>query len=147
MIVHGIYKALLPKLKIKEVDMEIKVSKEEFERFFEERVQKCREVLIEKAKEYANDEDRMKNFNTAGRMLNLKPYQVAFLYMMKHFESIYEIVIEDKYVSPKVWDEKIGNLINYLFLIDAMKRKEMEEDQKVYVKIPEGVLKAEEGNV
>jgi len=129
-IFHGVYKVPLPELEIKEVEsMEIKVSKEEFERFFEERVKKCRETLIEKAKEYANDADRMKNFNTAGRMLNLKPYQVAFLYMMKHFESIYEIVMTGKTVSPEVWDEKIGDLINYLFLIDAMKRKEMKTEE------------------
>jgi len=109
-----------------EAGFEIKVSASEFEKFFEERVSKCREILIVKAREYANDEDRMKNFNTAGRMLNLRPYQVAFLYMMKHFESVYEIVMEGREVDEKTWDEKITDLLNYLFLIDAMKKKEMD---------------------
>lgn len=65
----------------------------------------------------------MRNFNVAGRMLDMKPYQVAFLYMMKHFESLYDIIMSDKDVPPEMWDEKMGDELNYLFLIDAMWRK------------------------
>ena len=102
---------------------EIRMTEKEFEKFFEERIKKCRETLIRKAKEYASDEDKMRNFNNAGRMMKMPPYKVAFHYMMKHFESLYDIIMEDKKVSPEMWDEKLGDLLNYLFLIDAMWRK------------------------
>lgn len=102
---------------------EIQMTEEEFEKFFEERVQKCREVLIRKSQEYSSNTDKMRNFNVAGRMLDMPPYKVAFHYMMKHFESLYDIIMEDKKVSPEMWDEKLGDLLNYLFLIDAMWRK------------------------
>lgn len=102
----------------------IKVSEQEFKQLFEERVQKCRQVLVKKAQEYSSDDDKMRNFNVVARMLNMKPYQVAFLFMMKHFESLYEIIMNGKEVSPEMWDEKMGDTLNYLFLIDAMWIKE-----------------------
>lgn len=98
----------------------VKITEQEFERLFEERIEKCKNVLAVKAEEYSSDEDKMRNFNVAGRMLGVPPYKIAFYYMMKHFESVYEIVIEDKKVSRDVWDEKVGDLLNYIFLIDAM---------------------------
>lgn len=98
----------------------IEITEKEFEQLFEERIRKCRDILIVKAKEYSTDLDKMRNFNVAGRMLGMAPYKVAFYYMMKHFESFYEIVIEDREVSRELWDEKVGDLLNYIFLIDAM---------------------------
>jgi len=102
---------------------QISMTEEEFEKFFEERVQKCRQVLVRKAKEYSSSDDKMRNFNVAGRMLGEPPYKVAFSYMMKHFESLYDIIMNDKDVSLEMWDEKVGDLLNYWFLIDAMWRK------------------------
>ena len=99
------------------------VTKEEFERLFEERIQKCREVLTRKFKEYSSGSDVMRNFNTVGRMLGEPPYRVAFYYMMKHFGSVYDIIVGGKEASPEAWDEKIGDILNYLFLIDAMWRR------------------------
>jgi len=72
----------------------------------------------------------MRNFNVAGRMLGERPYKVAFYYMMKHFESLYDIIINEKTATPEQWDEKIGDTINYLLLIDAMIRKEIQEADK-----------------
>ena len=112
-----IYLPRLPKEK------PVGVTGEEFERYFEARVQKCRETLIQKAKEYASDSDKMRNFNVVGRMLNIPPEQVAFHFMMKHFESLYEIIFNEREVSEQMWDEKVGDLLNYWFLIDAMWKK------------------------
>ncbi len=86
--------------------LEIHLSDEQLESLIEERIKKCKEVLFKKSEEYSSDSDRMRNFNTAGRMLGIPPYKVAFLYMMKHFESVYEIVVRERNVSPEVWEEK-----------------------------------------
>jgi len=113
----------------KAVIEQISITEEEFEKFFEERVQKCRQTLIRKAKEYASDSDKMHNFNEAARMLKLKPHQIAFYYMMKHFQSVTDIILKDKDVPPEVWDEKLGDLMNYFFLIDAMWRKAHDQNR------------------
>ena len=101
---------------------EIPLSERELEKLIEERIQTCKRVLLKKSEEYSSESDRMRNFNTAGRMLGMPPYRVAFMYMMKHFESVYEIVVNDRPATPSVWEEKITDLINYLLLIDAMWR-------------------------
>ena len=103
--------------------VKVSVSHEEFEKLFEERVQKCKSVLVKKSKEYAPGEDKMHNFNEAARILNTTPEKIAFMYMMKHFQSFMDIVMNNREVTEDVWDEKLGDLINYLFLIDAMWKK------------------------
>ncbi len=106
---------------------EIHLTDKELESLIQERIERCKEVLFKKSEEYSSESDRMRNFNTAGRMLGIPPYKVAFMYMMKHFESVYEIVINDQPASPTLWEEKITDLINYLLLIDAMWRKSYED--------------------
>ncbi len=101
----------------------VPITQKEFERFFEERLRKCKETLIIKAREYASDTDKAHNFNEAGRMMNMRPEQIAFMYMMKHFQSLTDIVMNGKQVSKEVWDEKVGDLLNYWFLIDAIVQK------------------------
>ena len=105
----------------------ISLTDEQLESLIEERIKKCKDVLLKKSEEYSSDSDRMRNFNTAGRMLGMPPYRVAFMYMVKHFESVYEIVVNDQPTSPALWEEKITDLINYLLLIDAMWRKSHED--------------------
>ncbi len=104
----------------------MRITEDEFKKFFYNRFEKCSETLIKKSEEYSSEEDKMRNFNVSARMLGIEPEQVAFLYMMKHFESVYEIVMNQKKVTREIWDEKIGDLINYLFLIDAILMKKLE---------------------
>lgn len=92
----------------------------DFEKVFERLVGMSREVLVEKAKQYANDDDRLHNFNKTAAFEGCTPEMVAWKFNMKHLASISDMVAKDEFFPPEVWDEKIGDAINYLILLRAI---------------------------
>lgn len=85
-----------------------------------------------KAKEYANDEDRLHNFNKAGKMSNQTPEKALRGMLLKHIVSMDDIIENiDKGVLPSkaLLDEKIGDIINYYILIEACIIDRLEEDK------------------
>ena len=94
---------------------------DEFEKVFERQVDQSREVLVEKARQYANDNDRLHNFKKVAAFEGCTPEQIAWKFNMKHLASISDMVDKaDTSFPPEVWDEKIGDAINYLILIRAI---------------------------
>lgn len=94
----------------------------EFEKIFEERVSQCREVLVEKAKEYADNRDRLHNFKAAGSLNHQGPEKALWGMATKHIISLADMIATDEDYPQAVWDEKIGDALNYLFLLDAVIR-------------------------
>lgn len=89
-----------------------------FEAIFNEQIEQCRKVLFLKAQEYATDEDRLHNFKLAAALTQGTPEQALWGFAVKHLVSISDMVKDGEY--PKaVWDEKIGDAINYLILLRA----------------------------
>lgn len=103
---------------------------QEFDEILERRIELIRSVLKSKAKEYAIT-DRLHNFNRAARMLEI-PRQKALAGMMsKHWVSILDILDNfGKGEPPAIGmiEEKIGDAINYLILLEAM----LKEDVRKY---------------
>lgn len=93
---------------------------EQFELLFENQVQKCRDVLVNKAKEYASDGDRMHNFKIAARFNGRTPEQELWSFLTKHLVSLTDMVQSGDYYPPEAWDEKLGDALNYLFLLRAL---------------------------
>jgi hypothetical protein len=95
----------------------------EFEILLEERFNKIRTVLANKNKEYASGDDKLHNFKRAGRMLGCTQEKALIGMWTKHIISILDIV--DKWETceacpnVKQLDEKIGDAINYLILLEA----------------------------
>jgi len=89
-----------------------------------ERVEKIQSILLRKAEEYATDGDRYHNFNVAGRILDVTPERALVGMLMKHIVSVLDLVdwIEDApdKLSSGIIDEKIGDTINYLILLEGM---------------------------
>lgn len=77
--------------------------------------------LASKASEYASD-DRLHNFkaNVGGMNLDEPPEMVCWGYLRKHLQSVYDMVCGDKPITGKLIDEKIGDCINYLILMEAI---------------------------
>jgi hypothetical protein len=78
------------------------------------------DTLIEKAKEYADDADRLHNFKIAGPLLHMTPIGACGGFMAKHTISIYDMIagVESGVTySLAQWEEKIKDHINYLFLL------------------------------
>lgn len=93
---------------------------DEFENLFEIITQNMQNVLINKAKEYATDEDRLHNFKVAAQVIGGTPEEACWAFMTKHLVSIRDMVLSNKEYSPEVWDEKVGDALNYLVLLRAL---------------------------
>ena len=95
------------------------------------RVQLIQEVLEHKNSEYADKEDVFKAFTESLPLSFHDTKQaVAWEFMVKHLQSI-KMIIEAKAKSgklpdEKVLEEKIGDAINYLILIEGMFKEDME---------------------
>lgn len=123
---------------------------EKFNKMLEERIEKTRQVLNSKNKEYASNSDKLHNFKRAGDMLRQTPEQALVGMWTKHIISILDIVdqidtanrpripadytLEEftKYLKAKkltiaTVEEKIGDAVNYLILLEALIKERYEE--------------------
>jgi hypothetical protein len=95
------------------------------------RVQLIKDVLQSKNEEYAGQEDVFKAFTESLPLSFHDTKQaVAWEFMVKHLQSI-KMIIEaraktGKIPDEKVLEEKIGDAINYLILIEGMFKEDME---------------------
>ena len=91
----------------------------EFERIFEEQVERSRIVLVNKASEYAT-EDWLHNFRVAAALEGKTPEQALAGMMAKHTVSVYDMAESGLAYPIDLWQEKITDHINYLFLLNAI---------------------------
>ena len=119
---------------------------EQFNSIVADTLSKCQDTLCKKAKEYATA-DRLHNFNIAAGLENTTPIGALAGMMAKHTVSVYDLIQRNEQgldVPMELWDEKIGDSINYLILLMALIRED--EDKPVNsnfcvscgVEIPEG---------
>lgn len=103
---------------------------ERFENILSERLKKCIDTLSVKANEYAT-EDRLHNFKVAAQLQNCTPITALAGMMAKHTVSVYDLVERQEnglVVTKEMWDEKIGDHINYLLLLDALITEKFDEE-------------------
>jgi hypothetical protein len=86
-------------------------------------VDSYRNRLQRKNEEYSPYENPFANFDNATRFLNVSPETILLFYMTKHLMSLRQMVFGGKY-DVDVWDEKIGDLVNYLLILRAMVERE-----------------------
>ncbi len=94
---------------------------ERFNDCIERRIDKCKQVLVKKADEYAT-EDRLHNFKVAAELQGVNILTALAGMMAKHTVSVYDLIQEVQVGDRpprEMWDEKIGDSINYLLLLDA----------------------------
>ena len=101
----------------------------EFERIFEEQVERSRIVLVNKASEYAT-EDRLHNFRVAAALEGKTPEQALAGMMAKHTVSVYDMAESGLAYPIELWQEKITDHINYLFLLNAIVRESCWSDDR-----------------
>ena len=91
-------------------------------------IDKCIRVLKEKAEGHSTDEDVLHNFRVAAGLQGCSVTQALAGMMTKHTVSVYDMINSGQSYAPAVWDEKIGDLINYLLLLRvAVKGCSLEE--------------------
>lgn len=99
------------------------MNNEMFNKVTEERIKMCVDVLCRKSKEYSTDSDKLHNFKVAAELQGCTPIRALGGMMCKHTVSIYDLINDferGKNMSIDLWNEKIGDSINYLLLLNAM---------------------------
>jgi len=98
----------------------------DFEEVLQRRLGQIMKVLSYKAVEYAQADDRLYNFKVAARLNNTTPVKAAWGMATKHLVSVMDLIDEKLYNTEDAVDEKIGDLINYLILIEALLTEQRE---------------------
>lgn len=114
------------------------MTKEEFDTRVEKRIDLIRQSLLSKHDEYATDDNVFKNFDEAagGLSLHSTSEEVLWSYMSKHLVSLRTIVSKGG-DQPQVVSEKIGDIINYLILLESM----LNRDDAKHCKLKEAYAK------
>jgi len=104
---------------------------EEFNAILESRLSSIKQVLGNKAKEYAVG-DRLYNFKRAAEIQRTTPQQALAGMFMKHLVSVLDLVEGSLPPTEYMVNEKIGDAINYLILLEAiLKETVIERKDKI----------------
>lgn len=112
-----------------------KMNNERFNNIVDNRVEKCKELLLKKSKEYSRlyhkVPDRLSNFKRAGEWDEEPPERALWGMWKKQLISLRDFIndLENDVIAPwEQWEEKLGDSHNYLYLLEALvrERKELE---------------------
>lgn len=98
------------------------MNNQEFMEEVEKSYQRSIKVLQEKEKEYSGKEDRLEQFHLSALEQGINPCQALIGMSSKHSTSIATMVKRPYSFTLKQWDEKLTDLRNYTFLLDALLR-------------------------
>lgn len=93
------------------------------------RLEKIRSVLSAKGREYSSDTDMLHNFKVAARIDNSSPEAALWGMAKKHLVSIMDLISaceRGETPSAGMVDEKLGDMINYLILLESLMIERME---------------------
>lgn len=105
------------------------MNSQHFYKLLDERIEKMKATLVSKGDEYSTDGDKLYNFKQAGIVNGVTQEEALWYMMTKHLVSVQDMVFGVKPKSVKLVDEKIGDLINYLVLLEAIFREELGDGQ------------------
>ena len=97
----------------------------------EARFEKTRGTLKSKEGEYASTDNRLHNFDVGARILDVTPEAALQGMMLKHLVSILDLIewagAAPSRITEALIDEKIGDTINYLVLLEALLLRRIKE--------------------
>lgn len=106
------------------------MTSEEFDMVLSFRLSNIQEVLGKKAAEYAIGGDRLHNFELASKLSGQTRERALWGMAMKHLVSVVDLIEQheeyDKTPTEYMVNEKIGDLINYLILLEASFKNRIE---------------------
>lgn len=100
-----------------------KMTEKQFEIHVDERIERIRNVLQIKAKEYRKNDNPFHNFDRAAAMNNCTPERALMGMLAKHQISVLDLVDDidsGKLPNRELVAEKIGDHINYLILLEGL---------------------------
>jgi len=85
---------------------------------------RCTHLMARKSREYSPNEDRLENFKEAGKEDNISPEEALWGMLRKHLTSLSmmcrAITERPDYSLQTVWEEKLTDAHNYLFLLEGL---------------------------
>lgn len=109
------------------------MNNESFEIVLNKALGRSKYVLGEKAKEYVRNGDRLHNFNRGAEISGESRERVLKGFMLKHLISVFDIIDDlDKGILPsrELVDEKLGDSINYMLLLEASLNDKIDNNGK-----------------
>jgi hypothetical protein len=99
-----------------------------FFKLSDEFLDECRQIQIEKGREYTIDDgsgraEKFANFRSIGARLGLDPKMVLLIYMLKHMDSIRTYVRYGKEGSESI-KGRCQDLVNYAVMLWALDHEE-----------------------
>jgi len=95
---------------------------EQFNNVVAERLNNVKSTLIAKADEYARG-DRLSNFKKIAGLNDCAPEKALWILVNKHIVALNDFINDlekDVHQPYSRWDEKIGDIMAYMALLDAM---------------------------
>lgn len=99
-----------------------------FQTIVEQRLLRIEKVLGAKAGEYAMGGDRLHNFKAAAKLTETTPRKALWGIAAKHLVSVSDLVNGELANTDAMATEKIGDLINYLILLEALLHEERQKE-------------------
>jgi hypothetical protein len=103
---------------------------DQFEILLDVQLQRVREMLVAKRKEYAADADVLYNFKKAAMLRGCSLPQAVSGMMAKHTVSVFDMAESGLSYPLEVWDEKITDHLNYLILLQACLMENVNQEQE-----------------
>lgn len=106
-----------------EIDRETKefrMNDNDFMKIVERRIDLIRSVLASKSAEYSVPQDKLHAFRMASAITGGGLPRSCVGMMVKHLVSILDFVNHDRVPTQEQAEEKIGDLINYLIILEAI---------------------------
>lgn len=104
---------------------------EDFNKMLGNRMTSMRKVLETKASEYGLLGDRHHNFKVAARFKNETPERALWGIAVKQLVSVVDMIEGNLRPTEKLVDEKIGDMVNYLVLLEGLLREKLEPPEQV----------------
>jgi hypothetical protein len=101
------------------------MTNKEFNIILNQRIASIKKTLSAKGNEYGST-DRLHTFKIAARIDDETPLQSAWGMFKKHLVSIMDIKDGLQKPTPEMVEEKFGDAINYLILMEAIIKEHME---------------------
>lgn len=83
-------------------------------------VEKQLDLLLKKNGGYNDNNDALRNFKVVAVLNHQTPEQALWGMASKHVASIADMISSGQEFSAEIWDEKVGDLLNFMLLLRAL---------------------------
>jgi hypothetical protein len=105
------------------------MNQKEFDKILNVRLETIKTVLESKVQEYAQENDRLYNFKVAAQIDGETPAEALWGMLKKHLVCIMDMKDGKLEATEATVNEKIGDAINYLILLEALFKENPEKKQ------------------